>query len=391
MDADQVFTLLQQNAADIFSSDGLQKRLAGGRPLKVKFGADPSRPDLHLGHTVPLRMLKLLQDAGHEIIFVIGDFTGMIGDPSGKSKTRTALSFDETRRNGQSYFEQVTKILDPAQTRIVYNSAWLDKLNFGDVLTLAGKYTLARIMERDDFEKRYRSNQPIGLHELLYPLMQGYDSVALHADIEVGGTDQTFNLLVGCELQKDYGQEPQEVITFPLLPGLDGVEKMSKSLDNYIGIDESPEIIFEKCMKVPDSILADYFRLTTAIPEPAYAALMEADIRRAHGMYAREIVRLYHGENATEAAERRYASIASGGAPAEMEAFVVAEKSVALLDLLKNVGFASSHSDARRLISGRGIRLDGQVVEDVNLSVESDVVLRRGKNKFIRIRFNAQP
>ena len=216
MDADQVFTLLQQNAADIFSSDGLQKRLAGGRPLKVKFGADPTRPDLHLGHTVPLRMLKLLQDAGYEIIF-------------------------------------------------------------------------------------------------------------------------------------------------------------------------------EKCMKVPDSILADYFRLTTAIPEPAYAALMETDIRRAHGMYAREIVRLYHGENATEAAERRYASIASGGAPAEMEAFVVAEKSVALLDLLKNVGFASSHSDARRLISGRGIRLDGQVVEDVNLSVESDAVLRRGKNKFIRIRFNAQP
>jgi tyrosyl-tRNA synthetase len=220
----------------------LKKRLADGRALKIKLGADPSRPDLHLGHSVPLRMLRKLQDAGHEIIFVIGDFTGMISDPSGRSKTRLPLTFEETRKNGRSYFEQVSKILDPSKARIAYNSEWLSELDFAAVLGLAGKYTLARILERDDFANRYANNQPIGLHELFYPLMQGYDSVALAADIEVGGTDQTFNLLVGRELQKDYGQEQQEVITFPLLPGLDGVEKMSKSLDNYIGIDEPPEV-----------------------------------------------------------------------------------------------------------------------------------------------------
>ena len=261
-----VYDLIRRSAVDIFSEEGLKKRLGSGKALKVKFGADPSRPDLHLGHTVPLRMLKHLQDAGHEIIFVIGDFTGMIGDPSGKSKTRVPLSFEETRRNGQSYFEQVTRILDPHKTRITYNSEWLNPMSFRDVLALAGKYTLARIMERDDFSNRFAANQPIGIHELLYPLMQGYDSVALKADIEVGGTDQTFNLLVGRELQKDYGQEPQEVITFPLLPGLDGREKMSKSLDNFIGINEPAEIIFEKCIKVPDSLLEDYFHLTSDIP-----------------------------------------------------------------------------------------------------------------------------
>ena len=342
---------------------------------------------MHLGHSVPLRMLRKLQNAGHEIIFVIGDFTGMIGDPSGRNKTRLPLSLEETRQNGQSYFEQVTKILDPAKARITYNSEWLGKMGFADVLKLAGKYTLARILERDDFANRYANNQPIGMHELFYPLMQGYDSIALGADIEVGGTDQTFNLLVGRELQKDYGQEPQEVITFPLLPGLDGVEKMSKSLDNYIGIDEPAEIIFEKCMKVPDNVLPDYFRLTTDIPEDEYKRHLELDIRQAHFIYAREIVRLYHGENAIEQAEKRYHSIALGKAPDDMRVVTISSEEISIIELLKQAEFANSNSDARRLIEGGGVKLNGDVVSDLNLSVKHDSILSRGKNKFVQIHF----
>jgi tyrosyl-tRNA synthetase len=334
-------------------------------------------------------MLRRLQDVGHEIIFVIGDFTGMIGDPSGRNKTRQPLTFEETRQNGQSYFEQVAKILDPDKARIVYNSEWLGKLDFADVLKLAGKYTLARILERDDFANRYANSQPIGLHELFYPLMQGYDSVALDADIEVGGTDQTFNLLVGRELQKDYGQEPQEVITFPLLPGLDGIEKMSKSLDNYIGIDEPAEVIFEKSMRVPDSVLSDYFRLTTDLPEKEYSQLLSLDIRQAHFVYAREIVRIYHGEEAIEPAEKRYNSIASGNAPDNMSTFAVTEKAITIIDLLNQSGLASSNSDARRLISGGGIKLDGETIVDLNVVVRYDSVISRGKNKFVKVVFRA--
>ena len=387
MKNETIFESIKQRAVDIFSESGLKKRLESGKPLKIKFGADPSRPDLHLGHTVPLRVLKRLQDAGHEIIFVIGDFTGMIGDPSGKSKTRVSLSFEQTRQNGQSYLEQVAKILDPQKARITYNSEWLGKMSFEEVLKLAGKYTLARILERDDFAKRYAENQPIGIYELLYPLMQGYDSVALNADIEVGGTDQTFNLLVGRELQRDYGQEPQEVLTFPLLPGLDGVEKMSKSLDNYIGIDEPAEVMFEKCMKVPDSILADYFRLTTDIAESVFSPLVERDIRQAHFAYAREIVRLYHGETAIEAAEQRYLSVASGKNPEQMETLTVKESEISVISLLRMAGFAASNADAKRLIEGKGIKLDGVVVEDIDRRVNCDTVLSRGKNRFVRVRF----
>lgn len=379
---------IQRCSVDIFSEEGLRERLADGRPLKIKFGADPSRPDLHLGHSVPLRMLRKLQDAGHEIIFVIGDFTGMIGDPSGRSKTRPPLSMEETRRNGQSYFEQVTKILDPAKARIAYNSEWLGKLNFAEVLRLAGNYTLARILERDDFAKRYAASQPIGLHELFYPLMQGYDSVALDADIEIGGTDQTFNLLVGRELQRDYGRKPQEVITFPLLPGLDGVEKMSKSLDNYIGISEPADIMFEKCMKVPDGILSDYFRLTTDIAAEEYEKALETDIRRAHFLYAGEIVRLYHDEGAAVQAEERYRSIASGKTPDSMRTVSVPEREISVVELLKRSGLAASNSEARRLVEGGGVRLDGRPVSDAGFIVRSDAVLSRGKNKFVRVLFS---
>ncbi len=387
MDQNEILALIKRDAVDIFSYEGLRERLGSGKPLKIKLGADPSRPDLHLGHSVVLKKLRLLQDTGHEIIFVIGDFTGMIGDPSGRNKTRPPLTFEQTRENAQSYFEQVTKILDPEKTRITYNSEWLGKLSFADVLALAGKYTLAGILERDDFKNRYLTQQPIGLHELFYPLMQGYDSVALNADIEVGGTDQTFNLLVGRALQKDYGQTPQEVITFPLLPGLDGIEKMSKSLGNYIGVSEAADAMFEKCMRVPDMVLGDYFRLTTDIAPETYLPLMEQDMHQAHFVFAREIITLYHGTPAVEEAERRYHAIAAGSAPEHMELLVIGQESVTILELLKLAGFASSNSEARRLIVGKGIKFNGELIRDTDLTVRKNGVLSRGKNKFRRVVF----
>lgn len=385
MTAREVYENIIRDAVSVYSEEGLKEKLESGKKLKIKMGADPSRPDLHLGHSVVLRKLRMLQDLGHEIIFVIGDFTGMIGDPSGKSKTRIPLTFEQTRENGQSYYEQVTKILDKSKTRITYNSEWLSKMNFADVLALAGKYTLARIMERDDFQKRYNDCQPIGLHEIFYPLMQGYDSVALNADIEVGGTDQTFNLLVGRELQKDYGQESQEVITFPLLPGLDGVDKMSKSLDNYIGIDEPADIMYEKCMKVPDDLILDYFNLTTDLKEEDYTDLIKKDIRGAHFLYAETIVRLYHGEEAIAPAAERYKNVAKGGIPENIDEFE-AEKGTRIIAMLVSAKLAPSMSEARRLIKGGGIKLDGVPVKDMNAVIDTagSYVISRGKNKFAK-------
>ena len=268
---------IKNGAVNIYSQSELDALLNSGKKLTVKLGADPSRPDLHLGHSVVLRKLRLFQELGHKIVFVVGDFTGMIGDPTGKSATRPQLTLEETRRSGQSYFQQVTKILDADKTEIRYNSDWLGAMNFEEVIKLASKYTLARMLERDDFKNRYEGNMPIGLHELLYPLVQGCDSVAIGADIEVGGTDQTFNLLVGRALQADYGQKPQVVITYPLIAGLDGQQKMSKSLDNYIGISEPADIMFEKCMKIPDELLHDYFALTTDVSEDESEKLISGE------------------------------------------------------------------------------------------------------------------
>lgn len=380
MSTQEFFIMLKRAAVSVFSEDTLLQKLNSGKPLKIKLGADPSRPDLHLGHSVVLRKLRLFQDMGHAVIFVIGDFTAMIGDPSGKSKTRVPLTFEQTRENGKSYFEQVTKILDPEKTIITYNSEWLSKMNFADVLSLAGKYTLARIMERDDFAKRYTDNQPIGLHELFYPLMQGYDSVALEADIEVGGTDQTFNLLVGRELQRNYNQTPQDVITFPLLVGLDGIEKMSKSLDNYIGIDEPSEVMFEKCMKIPDTLMDDYFRLTTDIIE------YPNDIREAHFVYAREIVRMYHNADAAVTAESRYREVAAGGMPDNLETITLDMPEIGITEVLVKIGFASSNGDARRLINGGGIKINNAVVTDVFMKLTCGKhIINRGKNRFMRV------
>lgn len=377
---------LKQKSVDIFGLEELEEGLRSGKTLTIKFGCDPSRPDLHLGHTVPLRQLKKLQDLGHRIVFIIGDFTAMIGDPSGKSKTRPALTFEETRESGKTYFNQVTKILDPKKTEIVYNSEWLSKMGFDDVLKLAGKYTVARLLERDDFALRFKDGVPIGVHEFFYPLMQGYDSVAIKADVEVGGTDQTFNLLVGRELQKDYGQKSQSVITFPLLVGLDGVNKMSKSLDNYIGIDEPAEVIFEKCMKVPDNMLPTYFKLTTDLKPEEYSKMIAEDIREAHFLYARTIVGMYHGEAAIKPSEDRYRSVAGGGVPTNLVTYELEENEINAVNMLTMAGFAASNSEARKLVLNRGVKIDGVVVTDpLNMvDISGGVVLSKGKNNFAK-------
>jgi tyrosyl-tRNA synthetase len=384
---DTILAAIKKDAVNIFTEETLTEKLRSGRKLIIKLGADPNRPDLHLGHTVVLRKLKLFQELGHSVVFVIGDFTGMIGDPSGKSKARPALTIEETRKSGQSYFEQVTKILDPEKTRIEYNSTWLSRMNFEDVIKLASKYTLARMLERDDFKNRYQNEAPISLHELLYPLVQGYDSVALNADIEIGGTDQTFNLLVGRNLQSHYNQEPQVVMTFPLLVGLDGKEKMSKSLDNYIGISEPANIMFEKCMKVPDDLMLDYFVLTTDITKDEAQQILGGDIRSAHFEYARIITTMYHDADSARKAKERYMQLAKGTTPDDIKTLTFDDDSADIITLLKFAGFAQSSSEARRQVTGNGVKINGEVVKDVYMQVDiSDgVVLQFGKNRIIKI------
>ena len=382
--------LIKQKAVQIFSEDELDEKINSGRKLTIKLGADPSRPDLHLGHTVVLRTLKHFQDMGHEVVFVIGDFTGMIGDPSGKNKTRPPLTFEQTRKAGETYLKQVTKILDKDKTRIAYNSEWLSKMDFKDVINLTSKYTVARILERDDFKNRFENNLPLSMHELLYPLMQGYDSVALNADIEIGGTDQTFNLLVGRELQKDYGQERQVVITFPLLVGLDGKEKMSKSLDNYIGIDEAPEVMFEKAMKIPDDCLFEYFRLTTDIPQEEAKKIIDSNIVEAHRVFAREIISMYHGKEFINDAEERYNSVAKGEVPDNISEFKLSNEieELPICDLLVKINFAQSKSEAKRMIQGNGVRLNNDMVTDINEIVKlknKENIVKFGKNKLVKI------
>lgn len=395
MSKDEQIELIIRKAVQIFNEDSLIKKLKSDEKLVIKFGADPSRPDLHLGHTVPLRVLKMLQDMGHEIIFVIGDFTAMIGDPSGKNKTRPQLTFEETRKSGETYFKQVTKILDKDKTKIVYNSEWLSKMNFKDVLELTGKYTVARILERDDFKNRFINNIPIGIHEFMYPLMQGYDSVVIKADIEIGGTDQTFNLLVGRELQKDYNQVPQDVIVFPLLVGLDGKEKMSKSLDNYIGIDEESAIMFEKAMKIPDECLETYFQLTTDINTDTYKQWIKDDIVNAHKEFGKEIIRMYHGEEFVAPAVERYNNIAKGLIPNDIN-IVDLEKSsldLSLIDLLVKIELVSSKSEAKRIIEQNGIKINGKRENDITRVITLDdlennsLIVQKGKNVFLKLLF----
>ena len=395
MNKKEQIDLILRRTVEVHNKETLIKKLNSGKKLVVKFGADPSRPDLHLGHTVPLRALKILQELGHDIVFVIGDFTAMIGDPSGKSKTRPSLSFEETRKNGETYFKQVAKILDPKKIRIAYNSEWLAKMSFEDVINLTGKYTVARILERDDFNNRFKNNIPIGIHEFLYPLMQGYDSVALHADIEVGGTDQTFNLLVGRELQRDYDQEPQDVMCFPLLVGLDGKEKMSKSLGNYIGVDESPEKMYEKAMRIPDDVLLDYFKLTTDLDMENVEKWMNKDILMAHRKYAEEIIKMYHGEDYIQVAEERYNTVANGGIPENIEEVEIdkslVENGILLTDLLVLTKIVPSKSEGRRMIEQNGISINGAKENDVNKLItkkdfnNGELIIQKGKKQFKKI------
>ena len=365
------------------------------RQLRVKLGVDPSSPDLHLGHSVVLRKLRQFQDLGHRVVLIIGDFTAMIGDPSGRSKTRPVLTFEETRANSKTYVEQAMKVLDedPERFELRYNSEWLGQLTFAELIKLASNYTVARMLERDDFTKRFQAGVPIQVHEFLYPLAQAYDSVAVRADVELGGTDQLFNLLVGRDIQRAYGHEPQLVLTTPLLVGVDGVEKMSKSLGNYIGLHEDPATMFKKAMRVPDEMLPRYVELTTDLDAARLSELLAADPVEAHRVYARELVRMYHGQEHVAHAEERYDEVARGGIPDDVpEVEVPASEfeggQVGVLRLATLAGLTASNGEARRLILNRGLRLDGEVVEDpmLRLTLERPVVMQKGRDTFVRLR-----
>ena len=391
----KILAALTRGAEHIVPEGGLAEKLTlareENRQLRVKLGVDPSSADLHIGHAVVLRKMRDFQDVGHKVVLIIGDFTAMIGDPSGKSKTRPVLSLEETRKNGETYVAQAVKILDPDPDKLElrHNSEWLEPLGFAEIIKLASSYTVARMLERDDFTKRYGAGVPISVHEFLYPLAQAYDSVAIHADIELGGTDQLFNLLVGRDVQRAYGQVPQIALTMPLLEGLDGVNKMSKSLGNYIGVSESPEVMFKKAMQVPDELVYRYFELGTALPLDEAKTLSETDIKAAHRVLARELVRIYHGDAPISEAEERFDYVAKGGVPDDIPEAVIPESELGdgtiwVCKLATLTGLTASNGEARRLIQNRGLKLDGEAVTDVNLQVALPVVLQRGKDKFVR-------
>ena len=374
----------------------LKKSRETGKPLNIKLGCDPSRPDLHLGHAVVLRKLRQFQDLGHQAVLIIGDFTGMIGDPSGRSKTRPPLTLEETRKNGQTYFEQASKILDPEKTRIVYNSEWLDSMSFRDVIQLAGKYTVARMLERDDFETRFRAGEPIGVHEFLYPLAQAHDSIAVESDVELGGTDQRFNLLVGRSIEEVNGMEAQVCLLMPILEGTDGVEKMSKSLDNYIGISEAPEQMYGKTLSIPDNLIYRYFELATDIETarlPEISRFAKSDPRNAKHELAFTIVAMYHGEEAATKARQHFEkTIIQGGIPDEIPEFKPEPEddgTIGILTLLTQSGMTKSNSEARRLVTQNAVSIDGEKSTDpmlqVDLSDAKSFVIQVGKRRFVRI------
>ncbi len=394
---EQSLALIRRGTEEILLEDALRQKLALGRSLRVKAGFDPTAPDLHLGHAVLLNKLRQFQELGHEVLFLIGDFTGMIGDPSGKNVTRKPLSRDEIEHNAETYQDQVFRILDPGKTKIVFNSAWLNELGAAGLIQLAAQHTVARMLERDDFSKRYKSGQPIAIHEFLYPLIQGYDSVALKADIELGGTDQKFNLLVGRQLQEAYGQEPQVVITLPLLEGLDGVQKMSKSLGNYIGITDAPEEMFGKIMSVSDTLMWRYFELLSFRDMTEVRAWQESvrtgsnprDIKFELGL---ELVGRFHGtEQARRAKEAFIARFQRGAIPDAIEQIDLAcgeARSMAIANLLKNAGLVTSTSEAIRMIRQGAVRLDGERVEDAQTAciAGSEHIYQVGKRRFARVR-----
>ena len=369
----------------------LARSEATGEPLRIKLGLDPTAPDIHIGHTVVLNKMRQLQDLGHQVIFLIGDFTSTIGDPSGRNTTRPPLTREQIEANAQTYYAQASMVLDPARTEIRYNSEWSDALGARGMIQLAAKYTLARMLERDDFTKRLKGGLPISVHELLYPLMQGYDSVALKSDLELGGTDQKFNLLVGRALQHEYGQEPQCILTMPLLEGLDGVEKMSKSKGNYVGITEPPATMFAKLLSISDTLMWRYYTLLSFRSEAEIARLKaEVDAGRnpkdAKVLLAREITARFHGAAAAEAAQADFELRARGGIPDEIPEVHLAGGPLPIGALLKQAGLAPSTSEAMRLIDGGGVRIDGGVVADKALKLAPGTfVVQVGKRKFARV------
>jgi len=396
IDIDNVMAELRRGVDEIIPEEELITRLKEDRPLRVKVGFDPTAPDLHLGHTVVVNKMRQFQDFGHEIIFVIGDFTGMIGDPSGKSATRPPLSRDEIEQNAVTYREQVFKILDPKKTRIEFNSNWGNELGAEGLIRLAARYTVARILERDDFSTRYRNGEPIAIHEFLYPLMQGYDSVALEADVELGGTDQKFNLLVGRELQKQYGQVPQIVLTVPLLEGLDGVQKMSKSLGNYVGITEPPEEMFGKLMSVSDDLMWRYFDLLSL---RSVSELEQLKIDAAEGMNPRdikyllagEIVERFHSASDARSAKEEFVNrFQKGAMPANIVDKVVngSGEEMSIATVIKAAGLVASTSEALRMLEQGAVRIDGERVTDRDRTVGVGEVgiFQVGKRRFARIR-----
>jgi len=386
---------IRRGSEELIVEEELARKLASGRPLRVKLGLDPTAPDLHLGHTVVINKLRHFQELGHQVQFLIGDFTGMIGDPTGKNQTRPPLTREEILANAQSYREQVFKILDPAKTQILFNSEWSDKLGAEGMIRLAARYTLARLLERDDFNKRFKSNQPIAVHELLYPLMQGYDSVAMKADVELGGTDQKFNLLVGRELQKDFGQEPQCILTMPLLEGLDGKEKMSKSLGNYVGISEPPQEIFGKLMSISDELMWRYidllsFESADTVGNWKREVQAGRNPRDVKARFAKEIVARFHGKKAADAAEAEFEQrFRHGVLPGDMpEVKVSATAATTFAQLLKLAGLVDSTSEANRLIEQGGVKVDGERLSDRALKVQrgKSYVIQAGKRRFARVR-----
>lgn len=373
----------------------IERSISTRTPLNVKLGCDPSRPDLHLGHSVVLRKLRQFQDLGHQAILIIGDFTGMIGDPSGKSKTRPSLTIEETRINGQTYFEQATKVLSAKNISMFYNSEWLGSMAFADVIRLASKYTVARMLERDDFTIRYKAGEPISIHEFLYPLAQAMDSVAIKADVELGGTDQKFNLLVGRDLQREYGLEPQVILTMPILVGTDGVEKMSKSLDNYIGVSDSPREMFGKTLRIPDSQIVTYFELTTDVSNADLVAIRKElasgtnprDLKRR---LARTLVGLYYSDADALAAEEEFDRIfIQKSLPDEVEEYTISSAHVpaSILSLLTVTKLAASNGEARRLIEQGGVTIDGVKMTDPvgPLPSSSTFILKVGKRRFLKV------
>ncbi len=390
--------LIRRGAVDLISEEELARKIerarAQSKPLVVKFGADPSTPDLHIGHGVVLRKLRQFQDLGHQAYLIIGDFTAMIGDPSGRQKTRPMLSADEVKRNAETYVEQVSRILDASRMKVMYNSTWLSPMTFTDVIKLAGSYTVSQMLEREDFHKRFNEELPISLHEFLYPLAQGMDSVAIHSDIELGGTDQKFNLLVGRELQRHHGMEPQSVLTMPLLEGTDGERKMSKSYGNSINFSDSPDEMFGKTMSIPDTMIARYFELATGVPDLAFIKQQLEDKntnpRDLKVRLGQEIVRSFYGDQAADAAYERFRTMfVKKEVPDDIEEVTISGVSPILLtDFIAERKLAASKGEARRLIDGGGVSLDGEKVTDTKTTFQptaDGVVLKVGKRKFLKI------